>query len=49
MIVARVSNQPLEEIVVAKGSDLEKELQGKLDGTGFSLPMLETEDGDVLT
>ena len=52
MIIAQAAKIQLEEIVVEKGSDLEKDLQKKASNEGFSLPilpMLETDDGDILT
>ena len=48
MIIAKASKVNLEEIVVQKDSEKEKELKGKCV-TGFSLPMLELEDGTTLT
>ena len=52
MIIAQAAKIQLEEIVVEKGSDLEKDLQKKASNERFSLPilpMLETDDGDILT
>ena len=48
MIVAQASNIKLEETVVAKDSEKEKELKGKC-ATGYSLPLLELQDGTLLT
>ena len=48
MIIAKASKVNLEEIVVQKDSEKEKELKGKCV-TGFSLPMLELENGTTLT
>ena len=48
MIIAKASKVNLEEIVVQKDSEKEKELKAKCV-TGFSLPMLELEDGTTLT
>ena len=48
MIIAQASKIPLEEIVVEKDSELENALKTKGD-TQFSLPMLELDDGDILT
>ena len=48
MIIAKASKVNLEEIVVQKDSEKEKELKAKCV-TGFSLPMLELDDGTTLT
>ena len=50
MIVADLSKSPLTEVVVAKDSDLEKELTKKIPA-GFTLtyPLLQLQDGTVLT
>ena len=50
MIVADLSKSQLEEIVVEKDSELEKELTSQLP-VGFTLtyPALQLEDGTIIT
>ena len=48
MIVASITGEKLEEIIVEKGSDEEKTLKTKCAGCGYSLPALEV-DGEFIT
>ena len=51
MIVAKLSSISLDEEVVAKDSDTEKDLSKKLASSGLQLtyPILETDEGDLIT
>ena len=51
MIVAKMSKIQVAEEEVAKGSEVEKDLQKRVAGDGLTLtyPVLETADGDLIT
>ena len=51
MIVAKMSKIDVQELVVSKGSQEEKDLQSRLAQDGFSLtfPVLETQEGDLIS
>ena len=51
VIVAKISKIQLDEQVVPKDSDLDKDLSSRLAAQGLLLtyPILETPDGDLIT